>query len=260
MSKGRLDFEGDVLRRGRKLEPIVLTSEENNRLLEWTRRQKTSQALALRARIVLACQHDRSNREIGQEVRATAQTVGKWRSRFQRLRLDGRLDEPRPGAPRTISDAQVERVVAKTLHEKPRAATHWSSRTMARATGLSQTAVVRIWHAFGLQPHRTETFKLSTDPLFIEKVRDIVGLYLNPPDRALVLYVDEKSQIQALDRTQPILPMMPGVPERRSLTTAAMVRRLCLRHWTSRPERSSVRCIVGIEPRSSSPSCARSTR
>ena len=204
------------MRRGRKLEPIVLTSEENNRLLEWTRRRKTSQALALRARIVLACQQDRSNREIGREVRATAQTVGKWRSRFQRSRLDGLLDEPRPGAPRTISDEQVERVIAKTLREKPRAATHWSSRTMAKATGLSQSAVVRIWHAFGLQPHRSETFKLSTDPLFIDKVRDIVGLYLNPPDRALVLCVDEKSQIQALDRTQPILPMMPGVPERRT--------------------------------------------
>ena len=194
----------------------MLTSEENNRLLEWTRRHKTSQALALRARIVLACQQDRSNREIGREVRATAQTVGKWRSRFQRLRLDGLLDEPRPGAPRTISDEQVERVIAKTLHEKPRAAMHWSSRVMARATGLSQSAVVRIWHAFGLQPHRSETFKLHTDPLFIENVRDIVGLYLNPPDHALVLCVDEKSQIQALERTQPILPMTPGVPERRT--------------------------------------------
>ena len=168
------------MRRGPKLKPIVLTVEENNRLLEWTRRHKTSQALALRAR------------------------------------LDGLLDEPRPGAPRTISDSEVERVIAKTLHEKPREATHWSSRIMAKATGLSQSAVVRIWHAFGLQPHRSETFKLSTDPLFIEKVRDVVGLYLNPPDRALVLCVDEKSQIQALDRTQPILPMMPGVPERRT--------------------------------------------
>lgn len=133
MFKGRLDYEGDAMCRGRKLEPIVLTSEENNRLREWTRRQKTSQALALRARIVLACQQDRSNREIGREVGVTAQTVGKWRRRFQRSRLDGLLDEPRPGAPRTISDEQVERVVAKTLHEKPRAATHWSSRTMAKA-------------------------------------------------------------------------------------------------------------------------------
>ncbi|HEX9772401.1 MAG TPA: IS630 family transposase, partial [Steroidobacteraceae bacterium] len=159
---------------------------------------------------------DSSNREIAQQLRVTAQTVGKWRTRFLLRRLDGLLDEPRPGAPRTISDTVVEKVIAKTLHDKPRNATHWSSRAMAKASGLSQTAVVRIWRAFGLQPHRAETFKLSTDPLFIDKVRDIVGLYLNPPDRALVLCVDEKSQIQALDRTQPILPMMPGVPERRT--------------------------------------------
>lgn len=204
------------MRRGPKVEPITLTAEENNRLMEWTRRHKTSQALALRARIVLAGQQDRSNREIAQQLRVTAQTVGKWRTRFMSKRLDGLLDEPRPGAPRTIGDAMVEKVIAKTLHDKPRDATHWSSRTMAKASGLSQTAVVRIWRAFGLQPHREETFKLSTDPLFIEKVRDIVGLYLNPPDRALVLCVDEKSQIQALDRTQPILPMMPGVPQRRT--------------------------------------------
>jgi transposase len=204
------------MRRGPKVEPITLTAEESNRLAEWTRRHKTSQALALRARIVLASQQDRSNREIAQLLRVTAQTVGKWRTRFMATRLEGLLDEPRPGAPRTINDAVVEKVIAKTLHDKPRDATHWSSRTMAKASGLSQTAVVRIWRAFGLQPHRAETFKLSTDPLFIDKVRDIVGLYLNPPDRALVLCVDEKSQIQALDRTQPILPMMPGVPERRT--------------------------------------------
>jgi transposase len=206
------------MRRGpkNKYESFTLTSEENNRLVEWTRRHKTSQALALRARIVLACQRDRSNRDIGRELRVTAQTVGKWRGRFGAMRLEGLLDEPRPGAPRTIGDAQVERVIAKTLHEKPKDATHWSSRSMAKASGLSQSAIVRIWRAFGLQPHRAETFKLSTDPLFVDKVRDIVGLYLNPPDRALVLCVDEKSQIQALDRTQPILPMMPGVPERRT--------------------------------------------
>ncbi|MCI0363649.1 MAG: IS630 family transposase, partial [Phycisphaerales bacterium] len=153
---------------------------------------------------------------IAQLLRVTPQTVGKWRTRFMSKRLDGLLDEPRPGAPRTINDTVVEKVIAKTLHDKPRDATQWSSRAMAKASGLSQTAVMRIWRAFGLQPHRAETFKLSTDPLFIDKVRDIVGLYLNPPDRALVLCVDEKSQIQALDRTQPILPMMPGVPERRT--------------------------------------------
>ena len=204
------------MRRGPRVESITLTIEESNRLLEWTRRHKTSQALALRARIVLGCQQDRCDVEVARELRITRHTVGKWRGRFQSARLEGLLDEPRPGAPRTISDAVVEQVIAKTLHEKPRAATHWSSRAMAQSSGLSQSAVVRIWRAFGLQPHRAETFKLSTDPLFIEKVRDIVGLYLNPPDRALVLCVDEKSQIQALDRTQPILPMMPGVPERRT--------------------------------------------
>ena len=204
------------MRRGPKLEPIVLSMEESNRLVEWARRHKSAQALALRARIVLACQQDRSNRQIAQQVHSTAQTVGKWRARFVRKGLDGLLDEPRPGAPRTISDAMVEKMIAKTLHEKPRDATHWSSRAMAQASGLSQSAVVRIWQAFGLQPHRAQTFKLSTDPLFIDKVRDIVGLYLKPPDRALVLCVDEKSQIQALDRTQPILPMMPGLPERRT--------------------------------------------
>ena len=204
------------MRRGPQVESISLTSEESARLLEWTRRHKTSQALALRARIVLACQREHTDGEVARELRITRGTVGKWRRRFQSARREGLLDEPRPGAPRTISDAVVEQLIAKTLHEKPRTATHWSSRAMARSSGLSQSAVVRIWRAFGLQPHRAETFKLSTDPLFIEKVRDIVGLYLNPPERALVLCVDEKSQIQALDRTQPILPMMPGVPERRT--------------------------------------------
>ena len=202
---------------GPKHKAIELSSEERSKLLEWTRRHKTSQALALRARIVLAASEQQlPNGQIARQLRVTRGTVGKWRARFLEARLQGLLDEPRPGAPRSISDESVERVVAMTLHDQPRDATHWSSRGMAKASGLSQTAVMRIWHAFGLQPHRSETFKLSTDPLFIEKVRDIVGLYLNPPDRALVLCVDEKSQIQALDRTQPILPMMPGVPERRT--------------------------------------------
>ena len=247
------------MRRGPKnrYEPIILTTEENNRLVEWTRRHKTSQGLALRARIVLACQQNRSNREIGRQLRVTAQTVGKWRGRFLDARLDGLLDEPRPGAPRTISDTVVEQVITRTLHEKPRAATHWSSRTMAKASGLSQSAVVRIWRAFGLQPHRAETFKLSTDPLFIEKVRDIVGLYLNPPDRALVLCVDEKSQIQALDRTQPILPMMPVCRNGVRMTTAGMAPRRCLRRSTSPPAKSSGSCIDGTVRRSSCSSCAR---
>ena len=204
------------MRRGPGLQELKLTTPERERLLEWTRRHKSSQALALRSRIVLGAAAGQSNRDIAREQRVTAQTVGKWRSRFLQARLDGLLDEPRPGAPRTISDTVVEQVIAKTLHDKPANATHWSSRLMADASGLSQTAVVRIWRAFGLQPHRAETFKLSTDPLFIDKVRDIVGLYLNPPTKALVLCVDEKSQIQALDRTQPSLPMMPGLPERRT--------------------------------------------
>jgi len=247
------------MRRGPKVESITLTTEESNRLLEWTRRHKTSQALALRARIVLACQQGRFDGEVARELRVTRGTVGKWRRRFQSARLEGLLDEPRPGAPRTISDTLVEQVIAKTLHEKPRAATQWSSRAMAKSSGLSQSAVVRIWRAFGLQPHRAETFKLSTDPLFIEKVRDIVGLYLNPPDRALVLCVDEKSQ--ALDRTQPILPMMPGVPERGApTTTAATGLRRCLRPSTLRPAKSSVSCIGATARRSFCSFCAGLTR
>jgi transposase len=185
-------------------------------LERWARRPKTAQALAQRARIVLACSSGELNTAIAEELKVTAQTVGKWRSRFQTKRLDGLLDEPRPGAPRRIQDEQVERVITKTLESRPRDATHWSTRSMAQVCGLSQSSVSRIWRAFALQPHRTETFKLSKDPLFIEKVRDIVGLYLNPPDKALVLCVDEKSQIQALDRTQPLLPMRPGQVERRT--------------------------------------------
>jgi transposase len=195
---------------------LKLTAQENNQLIEWTRRGKTSQALATRSRIVLAAAQGLANRATAQRVHVTTQTVCKWRKRFLERRLDGLLDEPRPGAPRKIGDSAVEALIAKTLHETPRNATHWSSRAMAKATGLSQTAVTRIWRAFGLQPHRQETFKLSSDPLFIDKVRDIVGLYLDPPMKAMVLCVDEKSQIQALDRTQPILPMMPGCPERRT--------------------------------------------
>jgi transposase len=172
--------------------------------------------LALRARIVLACAEGRDNTEVAAEVGVTHQTVGKWRRRFIDRRLDGLLDEPRPGGPRRIGDAQIEQVIVKTLESKPRDATHWSTRSMAKATGLSQSTISRIWRAFALQPHRSETFKLSSDPLFVEKVRDVVGLYLNPPEKALVLAVDEKSQIQALDRSQPLLPMRPGQPERRT--------------------------------------------
>jgi transposase len=202
--------------RGRPKAPLTLTTEERETLERWARRRTTSQALALRSRIVLECAEGRTNQVVAQRLRIVPQTVGKWRSRFVAQRLDGLNDEPRPGAPRKITDDMVELVVVKTLEERPADATHWSTRSMSTATGMSQTAIVRIWHAFGLQPHRTETFKLSTDPLFIEKVRDIVGLYLNPPERALVLCTDEKSQIQALDRSQPAFPMLPGTPERRT--------------------------------------------
>jgi transposase len=197
-----------------RLKPLVLTSDEREKLEAWARRPKTSQRLALRSRIILAAATGDANGDIAMDMNITPQTVGKWRQRFLEDRLEGLVDEPRPGAPRSISDAQVEDVIAKTLETKPDNATHWSTRGMAKAAGLSQTAVSRIWRAFGLQPHRQESFKLSTDPYFIEKVRDIVGLYLNPPERAIVLSVDEKSQIQALDRTQPLLPMTPGQAER----------------------------------------------
>ncbi len=198
------------------LKPLVLSAEERETLERWARRPKTSQALALRARVVLASAEGANNTDVGISLRVHRSMVARWRSRFLEKRLDGLLDEPRPGAPRKISDADVERVIARTLETKPRDATHWSTRSMARATDMSQSAVSRIWRAFGLQPHRTETFKLSKDPLFIEKVRDIVGLYMAPPERAMVLCVDEKSQIQALDRTAPLLPMRPGQVERRT--------------------------------------------
>ena len=202
--------------RGRPLPPLTLTEDERATLQGWTRRRTTAQALAQRARVVLECAAGKSNRAVARDVRRDEDTVGKWRRRFLATRVDGLLDEPRPGAPRTITDAEGERVVTLTLESTPRDATHWSTRGMAARCGLSQSTVGRIWRAFGLQPHRTDTFKLSRDPLFIDKVRDIVGLYLDPPDRALVLCVDEKSQSQALDRSQPLLPMRPGQVERRT--------------------------------------------
>jgi transposase len=201
---------------GRPLPSLHLTPEERETLERWSRRPKTAQALAFRARVVLLCAEGKRNQDVAAAFQVTRPTVGKWRARFVMRRLDGLLDEPRPGAPRVISDADVERVVTQTLESAPRDSTHWSTRSMAHHCGLSQSAVSRIWRAFALQPHRAETFKLSQDPLFIEKVRDIVGLYMDPPDRALVLCVDEKSQIQALDRKQPILPMRPGQVERRT--------------------------------------------
>jgi transposase len=193
---------------------IELTAEEREALRAWTRRRTTAAALSLRARIVLACAGGQNNTEIAAGLGVHRNTVALWRRRFSEFRLDGLLDEPRPGQPRKITDAQVEEVITKTLESAPKDATHWSTRSMASEVGLNQTAVARIWRAFGLQPHRQQTWKLSKDPLFVEKVRDVVGLYLNPPERAVVLCVDEKSQIQALDRSAPILPMRPGVPER----------------------------------------------
>ena len=195
---------------------VVLSDEDREVLERWARRPKSAQALALRCRIVLAAADGQSSQEIAARLGCTASTVGKWRGRFARRGFDGLHDEPRPGKPRSIGDDRIERVIVKTLEEQPSDATHWSTRSMAQATGMSQSAISRIWRAFGLRPHQTESFKLSPDPQFIDKVRDIVGLYLNPPEAAVVLCVDEKAQIQALDRSAPILPLLPGVPERRT--------------------------------------------
>ena len=203
-------------RRGRPPVRVIISPSERTTLEQWARRRTTAQGLAQRSRIILGCAAGRSTPAIASELRITRQTVGRWRQRFTDRRLDGLLDEPRPGAPRRITDAMVETVIATTLETTPRDATHWSTRTLAEHLDLSHGTIGRMWRAFGLQPHRSETFKLSRDPLFVDKVRDIVGLYLAPPDRALVLSVDEKSQIQALDRTAPILPMDFGAPERRT--------------------------------------------
>lgn len=202
--------------RGRPKAELVLSDDERATLERWVRRQKSAQRLVLRCRIVLLCASGISNLEVAAVLGVSPATVGKWRSRFIAERLDGLSDDPRPGVPRTIGDDAVEAVIVKTLEEIPDDATHWSTRSMAKAVGISPASVGRIWSAFGLQPHRAESFKLSTDPLFVEKVKDVVGLYLDPPERAVVLAVDEKSQIQALNRFQPVLPMLPGVPERRS--------------------------------------------
>jgi transposase len=203
--------------RGRPTAQIVLSDVEREALQRWARRPSSGQALALRCRIVLAAADGALNRDIARDLKCNAVTVGKWRTRFAAKRLDGLVDEPRPGQPRKITDELVEQVIVTTLEETPPdGATQWSTRSMAARAGLNQTAISRIWRAFGLKPHRVEDFKLSTDPQFIDKVRDVVGLYLNPPDAAVVLCVDEKTQVQALDRTAPILPMLPGVPARRS--------------------------------------------
>ncbi len=204
------------MRTGRPRTIVMLTAEERQRLESLAHRSRSAPHVARRARIILACAEDRETTAVARRLHVSATTICKWRTRFLHERLDGLFDEPRPGAPRHISDEQVEQVIIRTLETTPRGATHWSLREMAKVSGLSRMTVSRIWRAFGLQPHRTETFKLSNDPLLIEKVRDIVGLYLNPPDHAVVLCVDEKAQIQALDRTQPLLPMRPGQVERRT--------------------------------------------
>jgi transposase len=205
--------------RGRPKAPLVLSDEERETLVRWSRRAKSSQALALRCRIVLGCSEDgglRANQEVAAQLGVWPQTVTKWRRRFLERRLDGLADEPRPGGPRRISDELIENVIVQTLEATPTNATHWSRASMAAQSGLSKSTIGRVWKAFGLKPHLVDTFKLSNDPQFIDKVRDVVGLYLAPPEKALVLAVDEKSQIQALDRSAPVLPMMPGMPERRT--------------------------------------------
>jgi transposase len=201
---------------GRQLAALVLSEEERAELTSLAGRRSTSQALALRARIVLRCATGKQNKQVAADLQIDQTTVGKWRRRFVEHRMDGLRDEPRSGTPRTIDDARIEAVIVRTLESVPPDATHWSSRGMARACGLSVSTVQRIWRAFGLQPHRLESFKLSTDPDFVAKVRDVVGLYVSPPAHAVVLCVDEKSQIQALDRSQPMLPLRPGQPARRS--------------------------------------------
>jgi len=202
--------------RGRPVAAVVLSAEERDYLERQVRRHRVARSFSDRCRMILRCADGLASKAVAAELGVHEHTVGKWRRRFVADRIDGLMDEPRPGRPRTIEDDQVAAVIERTLYSKPADATHWSLRSMAEETGLSHTTIRRIWTAFGLQPHRSETFKLSSDPLFVDKVRDIVGLYLSPPDRALVLCVDEKSQIQALDREQPVLPMMPGVAERRT--------------------------------------------
>ena len=196
------------------LVPVELSAVERAQLESWTRRRTSAQALAMRARIVLLAADGLNNTEIAGALGIHRNVAGKWRARFVEHGVDGLTDEPRPGRPRTVTDDKVEEVIVKTLETMPKDATHWSTRSMAKEVGLTQSAVLRIWRAFGLQPHRQQTWKLSRDPQFIDKVRDVVGIYLNPPERAVVLCVDEKSQIQALDRTAPILPMLPGTPQR----------------------------------------------
>src|SRR6202167_6452627 len=202
------------MRTGRPKQALTLTDEERERLESLAHRARSQPLLARRARVVLACAEGQSNQSVARKLRCSLGMVGKWRGRFLKARLEGLYDEPRPGAPRKVSDAEVEQVVIQTLETTPRGETHWSTRGLAKATGLSRMTISRIWHAFGLQPHRTDSFKLSPDPQLIEKIRDIVGLYLSPPVAAAVFAVDEKPQIQAINRTAPTFPMLPTTPAR----------------------------------------------
>jgi len=200
------------MRTGRRKKPLTLTEDERRTLEQWARRPTTAQRLAVRSRVVLACADGLPNRTVAAHVHVSTNSVGKWRERFRVRRLEGLVDEPRPGAPRSVTDDMVVDLITRTLEGPPAHATQWSTRSMAETVEFSKATISRIWQTFGLQTHRVDTFKLSADPQFVEKVRDIVGLYLNPPDHALVLCLDEKSQVQALDRTRPLLPMRPGLP------------------------------------------------
>ena len=225
------------MRTGRPKKPLDVTDQERDKLEMWARRPKSSQRLALRSRIVLRCADGLTNQAVALKLGVSAATVGKWRERFRTHRLEGLADEPRPGAPRRISDTQVEEVVTRTLETSAEWCNSLEYPHHGKRGGADPERRLAYLASFGLKPHRTESFKLSTDPFFVEKVRDIVGLYLNPPDRAMVVCVDEKSQVQALDRTQPLLPMRPGMVERHTMTICAMALLPCSRPSMSQPER-----------------------
>jgi transposase len=205
-----------MARLGRPKAELVVTDVERAELMRLTKRARVNRDLAFRAKLILACDEEPSNTTVAQRLRTTNQTIGKWRRRFIESRLDGLYDEPRVGGPRSISDEEVEAIIVQTLETTPKGQTHWSTRKMAKKAGISHTMVGRIWRTFGLKPHVSRSFKMSPDPQFVAKVRDVVGLYMNPPSNAVVFSFDEKSQIQALERAQPILPMDIGQPERQT--------------------------------------------